>query len=75
MKELTDVIKGRGTSVETWVSVTGSCPITCEVGDRQAQVRFGVEHSFALEVLFTEEALEDLVHTALGALRTMRGDD
>ncbi|GGP57281.1 hypothetical protein [Saccharothrix coeruleofusca] len=66
------MIKSNGTSVEAWVSVTGSCPITCDVGDSRAQVRFGSEQSFALEVLFTEDALEDLVRTAQQALRTMR---
>lgn len=61
-----------GICVDSWVRVEGPCDITCDVVGDEAQFRFGGERSTGLQMIVTEEVLENLVQKSADALHRIR---
>lgn len=63
-----------GIKVDSWVKIEGNCEIVCEVVGEEAQFRFGGERSPGLDMVVTEQGLENLVQASTDALRRMRAE-
>lgn len=64
-----------GTSVETWVSIDGSCPVGWDVIEGEVQLRFGSGKTYALELIADEQGVENLIRASQAALRRLRKAD
>jgi hypothetical protein len=69
-----DMFTASGILVDSWVRVEGHCGITWDVIGDEAQFRFGGERSTGLQMIVTEEGLENLVQESTDALRRMRAE-
>ncbi|MCP2168015.1 hypothetical protein [Goodfellowiella coeruleoviolacea] len=65
---------GREILLDSWVKVSGSCEITCDLVGDEAQFRFVGDGSSELELIMTEAALEKFVPICADALRGMHGE-
>lgn len=65
---------GNGIEVESWAKVEGHCAIECDVVGDEVQMRLG-DRSSGLDLIFTEEGLENMVDKCSGALREIRACD
>jgi hypothetical protein len=62
----------QGICADSWVRVEGPCAITCEVVGTEAQFRFGDSRSSGLDLIITEDALENVIAACMDALRQIR---
>lgn len=69
-----EVFTVSGICVDSWVRVADSCDITFDVVGDEAQFRFGGECSTGLQMIVTEEALENLVQKSTDALHRIRAE-
>jgi hypothetical protein len=60
-----------GIGVDAWVKIDGDCDITWDVEGEEAEFRFG-GRSYGLDMIVTEEGLENLVRKGTEALHRMR---
>lgn len=65
---------GNGIYVDSWAKVEGDCEIECEVVGDETQFRFGGRRT-GLDLIFTEEGLENMAEKCTEALRQLRAQE
>lgn len=68
------VFRPTGIIVDSWVRVEGHCDMSCDVTGDEAELRFGDEAATGLQMIVTEEGLENLVRMGTDALNKMRAN-
>lgn len=63
-----------GVCVDSWARIEGQCLITYDVAGDEAQFRFGGTRSSGIDLIITEEGLENLVQASTEALRKIRAE-
>jgi hypothetical protein len=66
------VLTDQGIAVDAWVRIEEDCPIACDVVGGEAQFRFGGRRSDGIDLIVTEQGLENIVQACSRALETMR---
>ncbi|APU16964.1 MULTISPECIES: hypothetical protein [Actinoalloteichus] len=61
-----------GISVDAWVKLEGGCRVSVDIVGDEAQIRFGAVRSDGIDLIATEEGLEQLVETSAAALAELR---